>query len=156
MEDYRFDFFRTSLSRLPREGRLQRANRFPYPSLATLRQEVGGDRPRRPHGHGAGRARDRIASAPAVEGGEEVQPHREGHRSAAIVSGRAGGPAVDLGGTVGTGRGGHGAVADAQGARLVDGEGEALQGNSEAAGAGGRAAGGGDAERAGGGARRHG
>src|SRR6267143_2632495 len=140
MEDYRFDFFRTSLSRLPR-ARNAGNGRIDYPIDATLRQEVGGDRPRRTHGHGAGRARDRIASAPAVEGGEEVQCHREGHRSAAIVSGRAGRPAVDLGGTVGTGRGGNGAVADAQGARLVDGEGEVLQGNGEAARAARRAAG---------------
>src|SRR6266480_6998141 len=117
MEDYRFDFFRTSLSRLPRardagNGRIDcpiKAGNHGFtvgrnaghdPSVATLRQEVGGDRPRGTHGHRAGRARDRIASAPAVEDGGEVRRHREGYLSAAIVSGRAARPAVDLGGTV--------------------------------------------------------
>src|SRR2546428_2816569 len=118
MKDYRFDFFRTSFSRLPRardagNGRID----FPInhdPSLATLRQEVGGDRPRRTHGHGTGRARARIASAPAGEGGPIGRRRREGRHRAAIVGGRAGGPAVDLGGTLG---GGHGAATSAS---LVD------------------------------------
>src|SRR2546422_10012680 len=88
-----------------------------------LRQEVGGDRPRRPHGQGTARARDRMAAAPAGEDGSEGRRRRKGHYGAAIVGGGAGGSAVDPGGT-----GGHGAVADAQGARLVHREGEALQG----------------------------
>src|SRR5712692_11540554 len=96
--------------------------------MTTLRQEVGGDRPRGTHGHGTGRARDRIAVAPVVEDGKEIRPRREGHHGAVIVGGRAGGPAVDLGGTGGNGIGGHGAVTDAQDARLVDREGEPLQG----------------------------
>src|SRR2546426_139759 len=87
-----------------------------------LRQEVGGDRPRRTHGRGTGRTRDRIAAAPAGEAGT---CGRSGGQSnggpAGIVRGTARArPAVDPWGT-----GGHGATA---GARLVDREDETLQG----------------------------
>src|SRR6267142_834762 len=37
------------------------------PRRSMLRQEAGGDRPGRADGHGAGRPRDRIAAAPAIE-----------------------------------------------------------------------------------------
>src|SRR5438309_8516744 len=94
---------------------------YPGPSRTTLRQEVGRDRPCRTHGHGTGRARDRIAAAPAAEDGEEARRGRQGHHRAAIVGGVAGGPAVDPGGI-----GGDGAAADD--ARLVDREGERLPG----------------------------
>src|SRR2546427_12339290 len=81
-----------------------------------LRQEVGGDRPCRKHGHGTTRARGRIASAPAGEDGEGGRRGRQGHDRAAIIGGGAGGPAVDPWGT-----GGHGA---ATGAGLVGCRGE--------------------------------
>jgi hypothetical protein len=41
--------------------------------MMTLRQKVSGDRPRRAHFHGTGRARHRIAALPAREDGEEVR-----------------------------------------------------------------------------------
>src|SRR5438309_5735128 len=66
----------------------------PDPSLTTLRQVVGGDLPRFIHDYGTGRARGRIAVAPADEDGEEVRRCRKGHHRAAIVRGRAGRPAV--------------------------------------------------------------
>src|SRR5207244_1849077 len=89
-----------------------------------LSVEGGGDRARRAHGHGAGRAGDRIAAAPAREGGAAGRRGAQGHRRAAVVGGgggRARGLAVDLGGRLG---GNHGAAA---GPRLVDGEGDALR-----------------------------
>src|SRR5207244_4000223 len=86
--------------------------------------EGGGDRPRRVHGHGTARAGDRIAAAPAREGGAAGRRGAQGHLRAAVVGGgggRARGLAVDLGGRLG---GNHGAAA---GPRLVDGEGDALR-----------------------------
>src|SRR5207247_7467224 len=76
-----------------------------------LRGKGGGDRPCRTHGHGTGHARDRIASAPAGEGGT---CGRNGGQSnggpAGIVRGtaRRARPAVDPWGI-----GGHGAAASA-------------------------------------------
>src|SRR5438034_6067023 len=61
----------------------------------TLRQEVGGDRPRRTHGHTARRPGGRIAAAPAGEDGEEGGRRSQGHDRAAIVGGRARSAAVD-------------------------------------------------------------
>src|SRR2546426_669246 len=87
-----------------------------------LRQEVGGDRPRRTHGHDTACARGRIASAPA---GEDGAGGRSGGQSnggpAGIIRGtaRRARPADNPGRT-----GGDGA---ATGARLVDREDEALQ-----------------------------
>src|SRR2546426_10934743 len=67
------------------------------------------------HSHGTGRARDRIASAPAVEHVGKVRRHREVHDAVEIEQGGAAGPAVNAART-----GGHGTVADARGTRLVD------------------------------------
>src|SRR3989454_1402796 len=87
-----------------------------------LRQEVGGDRPRRTHGHDTGRARGRIASAPAGEGGAGGRGGGQSNGGpAGIIRGtaRRARPAGNPGRT-----GGDGAAARA---RLVDREDEALQ-----------------------------
>jgi|SRR5882672_6483580 len=76
----------------------------------SLRLEACGDRPGRPDGHGTGRARDRIAAAPAIEEGKEVRSRREGHDRAVWVGARAVGPAIDLVRRGGAGAGGDGAV----------------------------------------------
>src|SRR5439155_4973559 len=81
-------------------------------------QEAGGDRPRRSHSDRTGRARDRVAFAPAREEVEETRSRRQGHHRAAVVGSRAGRPAVDR--SVARG---HGAAAET---RLVDVEREAL------------------------------
>src|SRR5207302_10759787 len=57
--------------------------------------EGGGDRPRRTHGHAAARAGDRIAAAPATEGGAAGRCRRQDHRRAAVVGGGAGTRAAD-------------------------------------------------------------
>src|SRR5436309_1038619 len=99
--------------------RTAQAARRANPDPETLPAKAGGDRPRRTHGHAAGRARDRIAAAaPGGEGGAGGRRRREDDRAAARVGGRAGGPAVDP-----TIAGGDRAAAAA---RRADREGERL------------------------------
>src|SRR5262249_42836829 len=54
--------------------------------------------------------RDRVTSAPTIEGRPGVGLRRQRHHGPALVRGRAGRPAVDLAGAGGTGTRGHGAA----------------------------------------------